>query len=128
MVRLTKLDVKGFKGIQSTSLEPGELNIITGRNNAGKTSLLEAIAVLSDPTTLENFGDHVTAVINKQNEVASLYGEYWREQLSFDQYDEEGNPSDPLSQSIEIRQASDKEVYDVAIRKFNQDIPEETAR
>lgn len=128
MVRLTKLDVKGFKGIQSTSLEPGELNIITGRNNAGKTSLLEAIAVLSDPTALENFGDHASAVINKQEEKASLYGEYWREQLSFDQYDKEGRPRNPLSQSINISRASDKKVYEVAIKKFNQDIPEETAQ
>lgn len=128
MVRLTKLTVKGFKGIQSTSLEPGGLNIITGRNNAGKTSLLEAIAVLSDPTTLENFGDYATAVINKQGEEASLHGEYWREQLSLKQYNEKGHPSDPLSQSVKIRQASDKEVYETTIRRFHQDIPEKTAQ
>ncbi|REA04991.1 hypothetical protein DEQ92_01515 [Haloferax sp. Atlit-6N] len=128
MVRLTKLDVKGFKGIQSISLKPGGLNIITGRNNAGKTSLLEAIAVLSDPTTLENFGDYATAVINKQGEETSLHGEYWREQLSLDQYDEEGQPSDPLSRSVKIRQANDKEVYETAISRINQDIPEETAQ
>lgn len=127
MVRLNKLDIKGFKGIQSTSLEPGGLNIITGRNNTGKTSLLEAIAVLSDPTTLESFGDYTAEVINKQEEKTSLHGEYWREQLSFDQYDEEGNPSDPLSQSVKIRQASDEEVYETAIKRFNQDIPKETA-
>ncbi|WP_076147132.1 AAA family ATPase [Natrinema saccharevitans] len=128
MVRLTKLDVKGFKGIQSTSIEPGKLNIITGRNNAGKTSLLEAIAVLSDPTTLENFEDRATAVINKQRGETSLHGEYWREQLSFEQYDEEGNPSNPLTQSVKIRQASDEEVYEAAIRKISQEIPEETAQ
>jgi AAA15 family ATPase/GTPase len=128
MVRLSKLDVNGFKGIHSTSLKPGGLNIITGRNNAGKTSLLEAIAVLSDPTTLESFGDHATAVINKQGEEASLNGKYWREQLSFEQYNKEGKPSDPLSQSVRIRQASDKEVYETAISRFTQDIPEETAQ
>ncbi|WP_081638633.1 AAA family ATPase [Salinarchaeum sp. Harcht-Bsk1] len=128
MVRLTNIDVKGFKGIQSTSIEPGQLNIITGRNNAGKTSLLEAIAVLSDPTTLEDFGDRATSVINKQREETSLHGKYWREQLSLKQYDAEGNPSDPLTKSVKIRQATDKEVYEIAIQKFNQNIPKETAQ
>ena len=110
------------------SLEPGGLNIITGRNNAGKTSLLEAIAVLSDPTTLENFGEYTGAIINKQVGDASLRGEYWREQLSLDQYDDEGVPSTPLSQSIKIREARNNELYEATIKRINQQIPDKTSQ
>lgn len=47
-MHLTALDVRDFRGVASAALEPGEgLNVIAGPNAAGKTSLLEAIHVLS---------------------------------------------------------------------------------
>lgn len=46
-MRLTRLEVRDLRVIQEASLRPhATLNVITGSNGAGKTSLLEAIHVL----------------------------------------------------------------------------------
>lgn len=44
---ITKLSIKGFKSIWQDSLDLGQLNVFIGTNGAGKSNLLEAIAVLS---------------------------------------------------------------------------------
>ncbi len=47
-MHLTALDVRDFRGVASAALEPiSGLNVIVGPNAAGKTSLLEAVHVLS---------------------------------------------------------------------------------
>lgn len=47
-MHLSALDVRDFRGVASAALEPVDgLNIIVGPNAAGKTSLLEAVHVLS---------------------------------------------------------------------------------
>jgi len=42
-MKISKLQVKGFLGIQEFKFEPKDINIIRGANEAGKTTLLEAI-------------------------------------------------------------------------------------
>ena len=52
---LTRLEIKQFRGINELSLtDVGRVNLIVGRNDAGKTSLLEAIRLLlsGDPRHL----------------------------------------------------------------------------
>lgn len=45
---LTQVDIEGIRNLKPTSLKPGPgFNLITGANGAGKTSLLEAIHLLS---------------------------------------------------------------------------------
>lgn len=44
---LTKLSIKGFKSIWQDTLDLGQLNVFIGTNGAGKSNLLEAIAVMS---------------------------------------------------------------------------------
>lgn len=47
-MHLTALDVRDFRGVASAALEPvAGLNVLAGPNAAGKTSLLEAVHVLS---------------------------------------------------------------------------------
>lgn len=47
-MRLTRLEVAGLRRFERVSLAPGPaLNLITGRNGAGKTSLLEAIHLMA---------------------------------------------------------------------------------
>jgi AAA15 family ATPase/GTPase len=125
MVQLAEINIKNFKGIQSISIEPAELNILTGKNNAGKTSLMESIAVLSDPRSLSRFGSHSTSVINQKADRSSLLGKYYKQQSSLDQFDEDGDPSKPLSQSIQIRPADHEEVFEAAINRFTEQIPDE---
>ncbi len=47
MARLSNLTIKGFKSILDQSIDLGQLNIFIGTNGAGKSNILEAIAMLS---------------------------------------------------------------------------------
>ena len=43
-----KIEISGFRGINKIALDKlGQINILTGKNNAGKSSCLEAISLLS---------------------------------------------------------------------------------
>jgi len=47
-MRVTRLDVRGLRRFEAASLTPGPgLNLITGDNGAGKTSLLEALHLMA---------------------------------------------------------------------------------
>ncbi|QHF47206.1 hypothetical protein PspS35_26715 [Pseudomonas sp. S35] len=47
MPMIKKLEIKGFKSISQDTLDLGRLNVFIGTNGAGKSNLLEAIAMLS---------------------------------------------------------------------------------
>ncbi|PSP74869.1 hypothetical protein BRC81_16970 [Halobacteriales archaeon QS_1_68_20] len=64
MTRIEELHVDGFKGLTDTDLEFGRLNVVTGRNNTGKTSLLEAIEVGLAPEGLKEYEDRVGDLVN----------------------------------------------------------------
>lgn len=66
MTRLTGVTVEGFKGIDRIEFNPGSLNVVTGRNNSGKTSLLEALQLSYDPSTIARFGPNLDTLINHQ--------------------------------------------------------------
>jgi predicted ATPase len=43
---LTRLAIRGFKSIRSTTIEPGAVNVFVGANGSGKSNVLEALGVL----------------------------------------------------------------------------------
>jgi len=47
MTRVEKLVIEGYRGIDYFEYEPKMINILVGRNNTGKSSILEAAALLS---------------------------------------------------------------------------------
>lgn len=50
---LSQIEVSTYKGIKNLKLDNlGKINIITGNNNSGKTSFLEAIMMLAKPSDL----------------------------------------------------------------------------
>lgn len=49
MPHLEHVSVEGFKKIEELELSPGQFNVVTGRNNSGKTSLLQAIKISNGP-------------------------------------------------------------------------------
>jgi predicted ATPase len=52
---LQSLAIQHFRGFGKLALEGlGRVNLIVGKNNTGKTSLLEAITLLADPGTLKS--------------------------------------------------------------------------
>ena len=44
---IKQLNIKGFKSIWQDSLDLGQMNVFIGTNGAGKSNLLEAIAMMS---------------------------------------------------------------------------------
>lgn len=72
MTRIEQIDVDGFKGLTDTSLEFGGINVITGRNNTGKTSVLEAIELGLDPERLERYGVQVDNLINVRGQKCDI--------------------------------------------------------
>lgn len=86
-MRLTSLDVSSVRNLKTISLEPEPgLNVLFGDNGAGKTSLLEAIAILSSGrsfrsgkinTVIQNDCSDLTvsaSVVNEKSQVECRIG------------------------------------------------------
>lgn len=50
-MQIEKISVKGFKSLSNVEFEPGNINVFIGANGAGKSTILEAIGVLSAAMT-----------------------------------------------------------------------------
>ena len=50
-MNLRKISFGNFKCLYNTSFEPGKVNVFIGANGAGKTTILEAIGLLSAAMT-----------------------------------------------------------------------------
>ena len=46
-IRIEKIAIKNFKSLYDVSFEPGKVNVFIGANGSGKSSVLEAIGILS---------------------------------------------------------------------------------
>jgi AAA15 family ATPase/GTPase len=71
-MKIERVEISGFKGISSLKFEPGQLNLITGRNNSGKTSLLEAIELALDPAEVEKYEERVPDLVNADKDEAEI--------------------------------------------------------
>jgi|APHM01.1.fsa_nt_gi Predicted ATPases len=72
MARLEHVAVEGFKGVERVEFDPGMVNVVTGRNNSGKTSLLEAVDLGCDPTGVERFGGSHASLIRESRDTARV--------------------------------------------------------
>lgn len=52
-MEIKELKIKNFRGIYDMEFCPKKFNVIVGRNNTGKTSILEAVNILADPHKLK---------------------------------------------------------------------------
>ena len=44
-MRITSVGIRNFRGIKSLDLDLGEITVLIGENNSGKTSVLEALGL-----------------------------------------------------------------------------------
>lgn len=73
MARLTQLRVRNFRVLKALDVAPDRhLNLISGHNGAGKTSLLESIFMLSRGRSFR--GGEVRQIIRRGQEAASVRG------------------------------------------------------
>ena len=66
-MKISKIEISGFKGIPDLAIYPKQINILVGKNNTGKTSILEAISSTFEVSLLEiqmRYGPHLSSLIN----------------------------------------------------------------
>lgn len=80
MTELEHIEIEGFKGLEHVEFEPTDINLITGRNNTGKTSFLEAVDVFFNPEDIERFEDNIGSVINVNHSESVIQGSSEKEE------------------------------------------------
>lgn len=76
MTVLKHINISNFKGVRKLEMDVGLLNIITGKNNAGKTSILQAIELAFNPQRITSYEESVSYLINAQSDVATVEIDY----------------------------------------------------
>ena len=66
-MKINEIEISGFKGIPHLVIHPKQINILVGKNNTGKTSVLEAIFStlrVSMSGMQIKYGQHLSSLIN----------------------------------------------------------------
>lgn len=64
-MKIEHIQIENFKPLDSIELRPRMINLVVGKNNAGKTSLLEAIFLgINEKPGTANYVDNPSAIIN----------------------------------------------------------------
>lgn len=111
MTRVDHLQICGFKAIDEVEVEPNQINIITGRNNTGKTSFLQAIDLLFRPSSISRFYDNLDCVINEDHDSSKLKSNYAVPQLTLDNYGESGDAG-TQSRVVDIHEPTQEDIVD----------------
>lgn len=84
------------------------MNIITGRNNTGKTSLLQSLDLSFNPSNISWFRDNINHLINKELEKCSIKIEYETSQTTLQDFAEDTRRG--TERDISIRYPTNEEV------------------
>jgi len=64
-MQIKEITIDNFKGIDNLTIKPKMINLIVGKNNTCKTSLLEAIDLSFNTKKIKvNYGKHISGIIN----------------------------------------------------------------
>ncbi|WP_436924906.1 AAA family ATPase [Halosimplex amylolyticum] len=80
---LENIRIHGFKGIRDLRFEPNKINIITGPNNAGKTSFLESLNLVFNPGIISEWEEDIDYLINAKSKTAAIDCEFSGHQTTF---------------------------------------------
>ena len=83
------------------------INVITGRNNSGKTSLLESVDLAFNPGNVENYGGNISDLIQANKKAANLNVGYSERQKSIEDFAGEMSNRD---RNIKIRRPEEDEL------------------
>lgn len=72
MMHINRVEIDGYKGLESIDIDLNDLNLISGRNNTGKSSVLEAVELAYQPRALRDYEENVGKLINIHKERASI--------------------------------------------------------
>ena len=113
MPHLDRLRVQGYKSIDDLEVDLGQINIITGRNNSGKTSLLESVNLLFNTEDIRQFEGLANYLINVDQDSASISGYYMNQQSTLDEFSDTGTSLSNLG--VEFRKPRDPEAIEAFI-------------
>ncbi|RQH01907.1 AAA family ATPase [Natrarchaeobius oligotrophus] len=122
MTEITNLHIRNFKGVSELDYSPKRLNLITGRNNTGKTSLLESINIIFNPKYIDNFSKNLDKVVHTNGKSATISAEYTRQQQTLDSNFTSQSP-EVQHREIGFREPREQESVDIFINTL-QDILE----
>lgn len=73
-MKINEVEITGFKGIHHLIIHPKQINILVGKNNTGKTSILEAIncTLGANKNMMERYDPHLTSLINVNEKEAKV--------------------------------------------------------
>jgi len=74
-MNIERISVKGFKSLYNIDFEPGNVNVFIGANGAGKTTVLEAIGLLTAAMT-----DRVDEELDKVTGLSAAERQEWEEE------------------------------------------------
>ncbi|WP_081655617.1 ATP-binding protein [Halopiger goleimassiliensis] len=119
MTNITDLRISGFKGLGDLKYDPNRINIITGRNNTGKTSVLESIDLAFNPTSINRFSDNINKVINANEEYCTISVKYTQEQQTLlDDFSEPKPESN--HREMGIQEPRKQEAIDIFIESLQE--------
>lgn len=74
MTDLEHIEIEGFKGLEYVEFEPTDINVITGRNNTGKTSFLEAVDIFFAPRHVSGFAENIGRLVHVDHRKCEVRG------------------------------------------------------
>ena len=68
-IRFSSLRIEGFRVFRELNIEGlGDVNLVTGRNNVGKTALLEAVQLLAAHDNPSSFATAIADLLARHGE------------------------------------------------------------
>jgi predicted ATP-dependent endonuclease of OLD family len=116
MTRIEHFRISDFKGISEYEFDTGALNIITGRNNTGKTSILESIDIAFNPSDIRMFEENVRYLVNSESTSASINVQYTKDQSTITEFSDTGRMG--RNREVGLRVPRDNEVVDYFIESL----------
>jgi len=122
MVDIERISIENFKGHDNIAFQPRDINIITGQNNVGKTSILEAIDLDFNPTNIRDYASNADKLVNAKTNQADILCTYSgsRGQSVLGEFTSEGE-----EQKLSIRLASEEEKIEFFDTLINRQISDE---
>lgn len=119
MTYIERIRVDGFKSINNMEVKPGRVNILSGRNNTGKTSFLEAVNLTFNPGYLSEFGGNLDKIINENDNSTSITCEYSLEQRRLESF-VKSDEINSGNREVGIREPKDSEVLEYFNHTYNE--------
>ena len=82
-MKIKKLTITNFKGIDSINFEPKTINLIVGRNNTSKTSILQAIDLLFNTDKLRSYRKNFSGLIKVNSDSSEVIAELTKGKSTF---------------------------------------------